>query len=100
MGGLGRATLRAKRKLCLNDETATDTVQRFGSKRVRCRRLGSFLDLGNVGNSSLDIPERKALEKNTAAVRSQLGEDAFKAVYAEGHIMTVDAAVEYALGST
>jgi len=47
----------------------------------------------------LDIPERKALEKNTAAVRSQLGEDTFKAVYAEGHTMTVDAAVDYALGS-
>ena len=57
--------------------------------------VGGILDEGK----HLDIPERKALEKNTAAVRSQLGEDAYEAVYAEGQTMTVDAAVEYALGS-
>ena len=46
-GGLARAAFRAKRKLCLNDETATDAVHRFGvlqSKTVRLLRLESFRD--------------------------------------------------------
>jgi predicted ATPase/class 3 adenylate cyclase len=57
--------------------------------------VGGILDEGK----HLDIPERKALEKVTAAIRSQLGEDAYRSALAEGRAMTVDGAVEYALGS-
>jgi hypothetical protein len=35
-----------------------------------------------------------------AEVRAQLGEDAFAAAYAEGHALTIDAAVALALEQT
>ena len=44
-GGLARAAFRAKRKLCLNDETATDAVHR---KTDRLPRLDSLRDWDKV----------------------------------------------------
>jgi predicted ATPase/class 3 adenylate cyclase/tetratricopeptide (TPR) repeat protein len=58
--------------------------------------VGGILDEGK----HLDIPERKAFEKNTTAARSQLGEAAYTTALAEGRAMAVDEVVEYALGSS
>jgi predicted ATPase len=43
-------------------------------------------------------PNRSLYERTKAAMRSQLGEEAFEAAWAEGRAMTFEQAVEYALG--
>ena len=55
-GGLARAAFRAKRKLCLNDETATDAVHRFGvlqSKTVRSLAGGKDLFAQDVVDAGI-----------------------------------------------
>jgi len=47
--------------------------------------------------SSIEIDERAALESTLAEAQATLGEQAFAAVWTEGHRMTVDEAVESAL---
>jgi hypothetical protein len=45
----------------------------------------------------LDPGEQQRHEQGTEAIRSQLGDEAFKAAYAEGQAMSLEAAIEYAL---
>lgn len=95
------------------------TIKReLGDKRVVAVSLGSFADLARAESqperaarlwgaaealrdaigAPLPPDARQKYERNLAAVHEALGEEAFAAVWAVGRAMTLEQAVEYALG--
>ncbi|HLE26902.1 MAG TPA: tetratricopeptide repeat protein [Anaerolineales bacterium] len=71
---------------------------RFEGLRRAARLCGAADALHDLSRFSLSPAERVERDRALAAARAALGEEAFAAVYAEGQAMTMEQAVEYALG--
>jgi tetratricopeptide (TPR) repeat protein len=69
--------------------------------QVRALKLFGAVDSSlNAMNSPLFYPDQVEYQRNLAAVRSELGEAIFNAAWAEGHSMTLESAIDYALEIT
>ena len=68
------------------------------AQEERCTRLwGAAAALRETIGSPQSPVERKKHEREMTAVRQTLNEDAFAVAWAQGHAMTMEQAIEYAL---
>jgi predicted ATPase/uncharacterized protein HemY len=68
-----------------------------GDAERGARLLGAAEGILAAIGGVLDPAERQRHEDGTEAIRSQLGSEGFRAAYVEGHAMSMEAAIEYAL---
>jgi tetratricopeptide (TPR) repeat protein len=71
-----------------------------GGQPERAARLfGAAEAIREAIGSSMQIPRRDSYDRNVAAIRAQLSEEAFRAAWEEGRKMTMEEAVQLAGGS-
>jgi tetratricopeptide (TPR) repeat protein len=72
--------------------------QRDGSFRRAARLIGAAEALRTPVKSAIDSVDQPEYERLVAIIRSQLGKASFSVAWAEGQTMTMEQAVDYALG--
>ena len=81
---------------CLNGLAGVIAAQ--GENLRAARLLGAVEVLRVAADTQLWPAERVDYERNSAAIRAELGQEAFEAALAEGRAMSMEKAIEYALG--
>jgi predicted ATPase/class 3 adenylate cyclase/Tfp pilus assembly protein PilF len=71
-----------------------------GEPERAARLLGAGEALRKVANSPVQAGDRDEYDRFVAAARSALGEEAFAAALVEGHALSLEEAIELALGET
>ena len=90
-------TLRAAWGICIILDMMAVIAAECGQSERAARLFGAEQALRDTIGSTKNIAWRAEHERSLASVRSVLGEEAFAALWAEGHVMTREQVIAYAL---